>query len=223
MAVLASVWASSAGAVTNIRFERWEVAKGIRRDVVAPIDSVSGLSVSFDAIVTAGDLAHGLRFAIAERDPDGNDVLVRFELQPCAPVPAVGADVAISAGVYLYCDVNGELRVRNSVNWRATWCELPDQRVCGPVGPVPPAVLPSPSEPESWEFVVLGDGDIEGSFPTPDDVTACVNPSGSLQYVAPEFAESRSIGVFADSLGVVCMITSALRTVRGTSSRSWME
>jgi hypothetical protein len=58
--ISASTWARSAAAVTDIRFERWTI-RGIRRDVVAPVESTTAIGVYFDAIVTAGDLAHGLR------------------------------------------------------------------------------------------------------------------------------------------------------------------
>ena len=124
----------------------------------------------------------------------------RAELPPCA---AGGrCRFAISATLNLYCDTNGELRVQDRVGWGATWCEVPHEQYCYADG-ARAAALPSTSEPESWEFVVLGDGDVEGSFPTPDDVTACGIPTLVTEYVAPDFAQSGSIGVFADA-AVVC-------------------
>src|SRR5262249_10357441 len=90
--------------------------------------------------------------------------------------------------------------------WSASWCDSPQQHQCEPVGEIPPAAaLPETSEPERWEFVVLGDGDVEGSFPTPEDVVGCGGSQFPVtEYVAPEFAANGSLGIFADPTGIVC-------------------
>ena len=213
MTALAAVAERPAYAVVDIRFERWSLPSGIQRDVVAPVDSVSEIGVDFDATASAGDQdpMHGLRFAIAERDPGDNDVLVRFEAaevhgpQPCVALVPIGTAVAISASFSVYCDASGELRVRDGVVWSASWCDLPQQHHCASFGEQPAAALPETSEPERWEFVALGDGDVEGSFPTPEDVVGCGGPQFPInQYVAPEFAANGSLGIFADPTGTVC-------------------
>jgi len=213
MAALVALGGQSAHAVVDIRFERWSVPAGIKRDVVAPVDSVSMIGVDFDATASAGDQdpMRGLRFAIAERDPGDNDVLVRFELadlqgfHQCVALVPIGSAVAIRASVAVYCDGSGELRARGDVQWSASWCDLPQQQDCTADGEPTAAALPETSEPEAWEFVLLGDGDVEGSFPTPENAVECAGPQGPFsEYVAPDFAHNGSIGIFADSTGLVC-------------------
>src|SRR5262245_34112070 len=168
------VWASLAGAaqaVTDIRFEHWGVASTtIARDTTPPIDSVTTIGVSFDARSTLGDAdpTKGLRFAIAERDPDGNDVLVRFAVAPCTATPRPGSEVTISARVDLYCDRESRLQARNGVGWLVNWCDISAPRACYRDG-APAAGLPAVSEPEKFELVVVDENDAEGSFPTPED------------------------------------------------------
>ena len=196
---------TAAEAVTNIRYERWETRRILARDTVAPIDTTSSLSFSFDANVTAADLAGGFRFALAEKDAATRDVLMQFTLAPCSPPPQLGADVLITIYCSLYCDAGGKLRATDSLRWIVTWCDVPQQEACAITGIA--ATLPSSSDPEDFELILLDENDRDGSFPTPEDGLSCGDgaPSGpELVAVAPEFAASGSIGLYADPSGLLC-------------------
>jgi hypothetical protein len=198
--------ASRAEALKAIHFERWTIPPAIPRDVAPPVDTVTFVGFSFDATSTATDLdpAHGFQFSLAEHDLDGDDVLARLELKPCT-APAPGTDVYVFADVALYCDGRGELRARDSSDFTVTWCDYPQQRVCSRQGPFPAASLPQASDAERYEFVLLDEGDVEGAFPTPEDVTECGDSRGpSAQYVAPDFPEAGSVGIYADPGAALC-------------------
>ena len=172
---------------------------------VAPIDTIAFLSFSFDATATAADLAGGFRFALAEKDAATRDVLMQFTLEPCDEKPPVGADLLISITCRLYCDAGGKLHAGNSVQWSVTWCDVPVQGVCLDIGPV--ATLPSSSEPEDFELILLDENGQDGSFPTPEDALSCSDGAASgpeLAVEAPEFAASGSIGVYSDPSGLFC-------------------
>ena len=206
-ALVALATSGVAGAVVDVRFERWEIlATAVPRDVVPPVDSTIAISVEFDATATAADRqpGHGLRFALAERDAGAHDVLALFDLVPCAPLPPVGATVAVRAVVDVYCDAGGALRARNGVQWLVNWCDDPQARACNSNGFLA-AVRPDASAPEPWEFVVLDENGVEGSFATPDDILEC-GPVGTFvrDYRAPDTAESGAVGLFADSTATVC-------------------
>ena len=48
-------WATPAGALVDVRFERWtQFSRTVPRDVVAPVESVVTFIVEFDATATAG-------------------------------------------------------------------------------------------------------------------------------------------------------------------------
>jgi hypothetical protein len=208
LALLAALlWAAPVAAVVDIRHERWtQFSRTVPRDLVAPVDSVAGFIVEFDATSTAGDgdPLRGVRFAIAERDAGGNDVLVRFEVRPCTALPAAGSALALRAVFDLYCDVDGNLIVRDGIQWLVNWCDRPQAQACASDGLRLAAEIGS-SAPEDWELVVLDENDEEGSFPTPDDIVAC-GPIEPLlrEFVAPEFDSNGFIGIYADTLATVC-------------------
>lgn len=210
LALLAAAAISGLGtpahALTNIRFERWNVPEHIRPENAPPPVWRSFLNVTFDATVTAADLAsgQGLRFAIAERTPGGNHVLAQLEITPCATLPPVGADVYIYAGIELVCTADGRLKATQSRGWTATWCELPQQQVCTRDNSYPLPALPAATA-EAFEFVLLDENGQEGAFPTPDDVAICDPVSGSSrEIVSPEFADSGKIGIYADPGANLC-------------------
>jgi len=207
LAVLAVLWGAPAAAVVDIRFERWtQFSRTVPRDVVAPVDSVAGFIVEFDATATVGDSdpMRGVRFAIAERSPGGNDILARFEVRPCTAFPTAGDTIAVRATLDLYCDADGNLVVSDGVQWLLNWCSLPQPRACASDG-LQSAAETGFSAPEDWELVVLDENDVEGSFPTPDDIVSC-GPIEPLlrEFVAPGFAFNGAIGIYADTLATVC-------------------
>ena len=198
--------ATPARALTNIRFERWGIPEHIRpENAPLPVWS-AGLQVAFDATVTAADLAagKGLQFAIAERSPGGNLVLAQLEISPCAPMPAVGANVYIAVGIKLVCTADGRLKATQCSGWTASWCELPQQQLCTRDNAFPLPAVPTVNA-EAFEFVLLDENGQEGTFPTPDDVAIC-NPvaGGSRGFVAPDFADSGKIGIYADPSASLC-------------------
>ena len=206
-AVLAAfVFVPASQAVTNIRYERWETRRNLGRDTVAPIDTTSLLSFSFDANVTAADLAGGFRFALAEKDARARDVLMQFTLAgPCTQSPPLGADVLIQIYCSLYCDAGGKLRASDVARWAVTWCDVPLQEACGTIGIA--ATVQSSSDSEDFELILLDEDGQDGSFPTPENGLSCGDgaPSGpELVAVAPEFAASGSIGIYADPSGLLC-------------------
>lgn len=197
--------AAPADAVTNIRFERWTVSRHVRPENAPPPVWQSSVAVSFDATVTPADLdpVHGLRFAIAERQPGGNQVLAQVEIPPCAALPAPGADVNIACSIRIVATVEGRLAVNQVNGWSASWCDVPQQQLCSRTNYAVP--LATTAGTEAFEFVLVDENGTEGAFPTPDDV-AVVDPvpGGGAEFVAPDFADSGKIGIYADSGGNLC-------------------
>ncbi len=71
---------------------------------------------------------------------------------------------------------------------------------------MPSAGLPSESESELFELVVLDENGLEGSFPTPDNVLQCgqLGPMVPVEFVAPDFESGGTLGVYADPGGTLC-------------------
>lgn len=211
--------ATRSGAVTSIRYDGWYVGSGmVAHDVVAPIDTVSYVSVGFDATSTAADLAGGFRFAIAERDPGTNQVLARFQIGPCIAVAPVGSEINVGLSLALYCDALGNLHVRDARDPAVTWCDYPTQQVCGGGTRFPATALPGVSEPERFELVVLDENDQEQPNPMPEDALQC-GDGGALKLplgpgradlaradgIPPRtYPQSGAIGIFADPGGTLC-------------------
>lgn len=212
LALVASLLiAPPAHAVVDVRFERWELlASAVPADFVPPVDSTIALMVEFDATATAADAqAGGVRFAIAERNSGAApNILARFLVPPCPFTPPAGSTIAVRAIVDLYCDPQGNLQVRDGVQWLLNWCEPAAARGCITNGLQPAAALPDSAPGEPWEFVVLDEHDAEGSFPTPDDVLACGPPAVFVRdYHADTFPQSGAVGLFADSTATQCSDT----------------
>jgi hypothetical protein len=210
--------AARSEALTNVRYENWFFLSGgiIAHDVVAPHDTVTSVEVSFDATSTAADLSGGFRFSIAERDPGTDQVLARFVIGPCQSLPAFGSEIYVRTYVALYCDAAGSLHVRDAGGPYVTWCAYPNEQVCSFEGNFPAAALPSASEPERFELVVLDENDQEGPHPMAEDALACSGgPLGpALATAAPiireldeaprDYPRSGSIGIFTDAGGTRC-------------------
>ena len=212
--------AARSEALTNVRFETWDLGSGkIAHDIVAPRDTVSYVGVSFDATSTAGDLAGGFHFSIAERDPGVDQVLIRLQVGPCSAVAPVGSEIYVSVSVAVYCDRDGNLHARDARSPFVTWCDYPTPQVCGfDTGRYPPAALPAVSEPELFELAVLDENDQEGPHPTPEDALRCAADApippllgsgalrASIEGTPPrEYPRSGAIGVFADPGGTLCV------------------
>ena len=205
-AILLVLGAASAQAVTDIRFESLGVQSELAHDLVAPVDTTSTVYISFDATVTASDVLDGFRFALAEKDGSSHDVLVRFQLAPCANPPAVGSEVVIGLSCRVYCDSAGNLHAASVERWFATWCDLPTPRFCGGVDQGH-AAFPAVSPPEDFEFVILDESDQQSPFPTPEDAVMCGTGTGggtSVGASAPGFADSGTLGIYADPSGTMC-------------------
>lgn len=199
--------ATNAAAVTNIRYERWETSAWVRRDAVAPVDSMTSMLVIFDATSTAADAVQGFRFALAERTGGGNRILLRIAGRPCAGFPAPGSNVLLSLRCSFYCDAAGRLYARDRITWNASWCTEPSQSTCGAVN-VPPAAPPGSADAELFELVLLDESDVEGANPTPEDALQAEPPGSGFpplfHFEAPDFAPSGTIGLFKDPGGNLC-------------------
>lgn len=207
--LVCALFGRDATAVTDIRFERWTVANStIARDVVAPRDSSTEVRVTFDARATLADLdpTHGFRFALAERDGGGGDVLARIEAAPCGTRPDPGADLHVEATLRVHCDAQGRLHALDRVGWKVTWCAYPQQQLCLEQSDVAVA-LPSSSDPEDFELVLFDENDVAGSFGTPEDALRCrgAEPPGPFLIAnSPESPESGFVGVYTDPEGTLC-------------------
>jgi len=147
-------------------------------------------------------LTQGIRFSLQERDPDGNDLLIRFALAWTAPYPAAGTEVHVFVRPTLRCTGSG-LAGESIGEWIVTWCE-PSQPTTSRRGESSVPVATGASESEAYEFVLVDENGIEGANPTAEDAYACTASSvmddPGEQMITPWDLAGTGLGIATDRI-----------------------
>lgn len=126
---LVLVASAPAWALTGIHNEIWYPSSGRLRYQDAN-GNCTELSVQFEAVVTASDVANGIRFSICERDVgEVNDPLIEAVLQPTPERPAAGTHVLATVYFFLSCNGAGGLIGCRVDDWHIAWCDAAGMHV----------------------------------------------------------------------------------------------